>query len=517
MAQPSTAAVRFKKVTKRFGSVTAVDQVELTFWGGEIHAILGENGAGKTSLMSILAGLYQPDAGQLEVQGRPVAFSNPRQAMAAGIGMVHQHFMLVPTLTVAENIILGADPIPWHLRPQKLAQQVEQAAQRLGIAVDPRALVGTLSLGEQQRVEILRVLFRGAKVMVLDEPTAVLSPQQTEALFASLRQLAAQGCAVVIISHKLNEIKNLAQRVTVMHRGGITGQFEHPEKLSDQELAAAMVGHDVSLHVERRQVKMGPPVLTVSHLSVKSDRGLPAVQRLNLKVRSSEILGLAGVAGNGQLELMEAVAGLRPVEQGEIQLDGHQATGTSPARRVALGLRFIPEDRQHTGTAPSLSVAENLLLRDYRKKPCRRGIWLRPEALRAQCEEKVEALQIATASLEQNARLLSGGNLQKVILARELCQEVRTVLAMYPTRGLDAWATSQVRRLLLEARCRGAGVLLCSEDLEEVLALSDRVAVMVSGRIVYEVSRQEAELAVIGKKMMESALQDGRPGAADAG
>ena len=496
-------AVQLRGLSKRFGDMVAVDGVDLELRAGEVHAVLGENGAGKTTLMCMLAGLYRPDGGTIEVGGHEVSFRSPRDAMAASIGMVHQHFMLVPTLTVAENVILGAAHLPMLLRPRRAAQQVQRDAERFGLHVRAEAAVATLSVGEQQRVEILRVLSRGARVLILDEPTAVLSPEEIEALYSTLRRLTAEGCAVVLISHKLAEVRQSAQRVTVMRRGRVVARFDDPGSLSSEELAAAMVGREVSLQLERPPASRGAPGLRLGGLRARSTRGLEAVRGVDLEVCGGEIVGLAGVAGNGQTELMEVIAGLRAASAGHVLLGDEEVTGAPPRRRAELGLRYIPEDRQHTGTAPSLSVSENLLLRRYRRAPCRRGIWLDLRAVEAHCRAKLDELKIAASSLEQSARLLSGGNLQKVILARELEPEARVILAMHPTRGLDAWATTEVRRLLLAARARGAAILLCSEDLDEILALADRVAVIAEGRIVHLVDREAAERAAIGRAMVQ--------------
>lgn len=496
--EAQTPKVRLRGLSKRFGDLLAVDGADLELRRGEIHALLGENGAGKSTLMSMLAGLYRPDGGAIEVDGRRCSFQSPRDAMAASVGMVHQHFMLVPTLTVWENVLLGAERLPPLLRPGQAAREVQRAADELGLRVDARALVSDLGVGEQQRVEILRVLMRGARVMILDEPTAVLSPGESEALFVTLRTLCDQGCALVLISHKLEEVRRLAHRVTVMRRGRVVGSFDAPRAVTAEDLAAAMVGREVSLELQREAPSLGDARLTLTRLQVRSDRGLDAVHDLSLEVRGGELVGLAGVAGNGQVELMEAIAGLRRVEGGEILLCGAAATRRSARQRIAMGLRYVPEDRTHTGTAPSLSVLENLALRRYRDQ----GRWLRLAPLEAYGRRQIERLQIATSGPDQAARLLSGGNLQKLVLARELEPgRARVILALHPTRGLDARATAQVRQLLLDARGDGAAILLWSEDLDEVLALSDRVAVIHAGRIVRVVDHGEADLATIGRWM----------------
>ncbi|MBI5545944.1 MAG: ABC transporter ATP-binding protein [Deltaproteobacteria bacterium] len=501
-ASAPAAAVALRGVSKRFGQLQAVDRVELDLFAGEIHALLGENGAGKTTLMCLLDGLYRPDEGRIEVGGQEVRFKSPRAAMKASIGMVHQHFMLVPTLTVAENVVLGAERIPLLLSPRRLRERVQAAAERLGLKVDAAARVGDLSVGEQQRVELLRVLDRGARVLVLDEPTAVLSPAEVDALFEALRRLACEGVAIVLVSHKFDEVRRVARRLTVMRRGAVVARFDDPAKLTDEALAEAMVGRQVSLRLERSAIQRGAPVLEAEGLVVLSDRGLPAVSGASLVVHAGEILGIAGVAGNGQGELFDALAGLRRPRAGRIALGGEDVTSAGPRERTGLGLRYVPADRTSTGTAPGLTVQENLLLRAYRSPPCRKGPWLHLDAARASCLAAIERLQIATTGLGQPARMLSGGNLQKLVVARELDGGVRVLLAMLPTRGLDVWATAEVRRRLLQARGAGAAVLLWSEDLDEVLALADRVAVMRAGRIVEVLEHERADVATVGRLMI---------------
>jgi simple sugar transport system ATP-binding protein len=500
--------VALRGLVKRFGPVPAVDRVDLDLFAGEIHALLGENGAGKTTLMSLVGGLYRPDEGAIEINGRPVHFKSPRDAMAASIGMVHQHFMLVPTLTVAENVLLGAESIPMLLSPGKLQARVQAAADRLGLKVDASARVGDLSVGEQQRVELLRVLDRGARILILDEPTAVLSPVEADSLFAALCQLASEGATVVLVSHKFDEVRKVARRLTVMRKGQAVARFESPQGLGDDVLAEAMVGRKVSLQVDRSEVQRGETLLEIDALDVRGDRGILAVRALSLSAHAGEIVGIAGVGGNGQTELFDALAGLRPPASGRISLCGRDATGETPRARASMGLRYIPADRASTGTAPGLTVQENLLLRAYREPPCRKGPWLHLDAARDRCEQAVASLQISTTGLAQPARLLSGGNLQKLVVARELDADAKVVLAMLPTRGLDVWATAEVRRRLLEARARGAAVLLCSEDLDEVLALSDRVAVMKAGRIVEVLPRERASLSTVGRLMISSGSAD---------
>jgi general nucleoside transport system ATP-binding protein len=504
-SSPPRPVVALRGLSKGFGPVQAVDQVDLDLFPGEIHALLGENGAGKTTLMCLLGGLYHPDQGTIEIDGRPARFKSPRDAMAASVGMVHQHFMLVPTLTVAENVLLGARHIPALLRPRQLRARVQAAADRLGLAVDASARVGDLSVGEQQRVELLRVLDRGARILILDEPTAVLSPTEAEALFAALCQLASEGATVVLVSHKFDEVRRVAKRLTVMRKGSVVARFDSPQGLTDEALAEAMVGHKVSLSIDRAPSVPGAPLLEVADLRVQGDRGIEAVRAVSLAVRAAEIVGIAGVTGNGQSELFDALAGLRAITSGRVAICGRDVTRAAPLARAELGLRYVPADRALTGTAPGLSVQENLLLRAYREPPCRKGPRLDLDAARARCEEDIASLQISTTGLAQPARLLSGGNLQKLVVARELHAGVKVLLAMLPTRGLDVWATAEVRRRLLEARAAGAAVLVCSEDLDEVLALSDRVAVMRAGQLVRVLERDQADLATVGRLMISAA------------
>ncbi|MGC4120244.1 MAG: ABC transporter ATP-binding protein [Myxococcales bacterium] len=509
MADPGSVQVSLRGVVKRFGAMVAVDRADLDLRAGEVHALLGENGAGKTTLMCLLDGLYHPDQGTIEVGGRAVRFKSPRDAMRAGIGMVHQHFMLVPTLSVAENVLLGAERIPFVLRPRALRAKVQAAADRLGLKVDASALVGELSVGEQQRVELLRVLDRGARVLILDEPTAVLSPGEVDSLFEALKKLAAEGVAIVLVSHKFDEVRRIAQRVTVMRKGRVVAEMptgvEAGRYPTDEVLAEAMVGRKVSLALDRSEVTPGEVRLEAKGLEVVGDRGLMAVRGLDLCVRAGEILGVAGVAGNGQGELFDALAGLRPQRAGTVQLAGKDVSHASPLERARLGLRYVPADRMHTGTSPGLTVQENLLLRAYREPPCRKGPWLHLDAARDRCQARIDGLQIATTGLEQPARMLSGGNLQKLVVARELSEGVGVLLAMVPTRGLDVWATAEVRRRLLQARAAGAAVIVCSEDLDEVLALSDRVAVMRGGRFVDVLERSKADVATVGRLMVGGA------------
>ena len=488
-------AVELRRITKRFGNLVANDGVHLSVARGEVHALLGENGAGKSTLMRILYGLVRADAGTVLADGKPVAIHSPKDAIAAGIGMVTQHFALVRPMTVAENIVLGRTD---GVRVQLPAAQarVAAAAERFGIRVDPLARVGDLSVGEQQRVEILKALYRDCKVLILDEPTAVLVPQEVDALFATLRRLCDDGIAVVFISHKLNEIREISNRVTVLRRGVVVGTRVTGE-IDDRELASLMVGR-ATFGVQRRAGSgAGAPVLRVEGLSALGRQGLPALREATFEVRAGEILGVAGVSGNGQTELADVLCGMRRASAGSVTVDGADVTSAVPAQVVAAGVGRIPEDR-HAAVVSELSVAHNLALE--RLSEFRRGPQLDNRRLREHAETLIERFTIK-ARPEDLIGTLSGGNLQKVILARVLSRAPKLLVVSQPTRGLDVAATEYVRQQLLEQRERGAGVLLVSEDLDELLMLADRLIVLYEGRIVGEVAAGEAEPDQLGLLM----------------
>jgi len=494
------ALLELKNITKRFPGVVANDGVSLEVYPGEVLALLGENGAGKSTLVSILYGLYRPDEGEIWVEGRPVRIGSPMDALRLGIGLVPQHPTLVNRHTVAENLALGiGSPL---LPAQRIGPLVERIAQGYGLQLDPRARVYQLSPGEKQRVEIVRALLRGAKVLILDEPTSVLTPQEAEALFRVMRELRAAGKSLVFISHKLEEVLSIADRCTVLRRGRVVGSLSK-EEASKSRLAELMVGRAVSFE-RKRQSHPGdsPVVLEVLNLQARSSRNLPALRGVSFEIRRGEILGIAGVAGNGQSELVEALAGLRSPEAGSVRLEGRPLPA-HPARLFALGVAHIPEDRIQMGMVPSMSVAENLALRTFDRPPLARGALLDPAAFLAQAEARVRAYAIATPGLHTPSRLLSGGNIQKVILARELDGEPQLILAVHPTYGLDVGATEQVHRVLLEKTQQGAAVLLVSEDLDELLALSDRIGVLYRGWLkgpfaVGSLTREEIGLLMTG-------------------
>jgi general nucleoside transport system ATP-binding protein len=483
------AAVELRDITKRFPGVVANDGVHFEAAEGEVHALLGENGAGKSTLSNILTGLYRPDGGEILLWGKPVSFASPREALEAGIGMVHQHFRLVPPFTVAENVILGdhrGEGKKFMVHPRRIERRVAELGERYRIAVDPRARIWQLSIGEQQRVEILKALYREARILILDEPTAVLTPQEADSLFETLRVMAAEGRTIIFISHKLHEVKAVSDRVTVL-RDGKTIDTVPTADATPRSLASLMVGREVSLatRVERGN-EIGEPVLEVASLWAPGDRGGDALRGIDLTLRAGEILAIAGVAGNGQRELAEAITGMRTPSRGEIVLGGSRLRGGDARAAIAAGMAHVPEDRLHTGVAPSLPISSNVVLKSYRAGRVTRGPLLKLGAIRRHAAELIQRYDVRGGGPELPARQLSGGNLQKVVLAREFEGSPRVLVVASPTRGLDVAAIETVHRYLRKAAEGYVGVLLISEDLDEILALADRVAVMYEGAIVGE-------------------------------
>jgi ABC-type uncharacterized transport system ATPase subunit len=491
-------------IVKRFPGVVANDGVDFEAGAGEVHALLGENGAGKSTLSNILTGLYHADEGEIRLYGEPVRFASPRDALDAGVCMVHQHFRLVEPFTVAENIILGdhrGEGRNFRVHPRAIERRVRELGERYGLAVDPRARIWQLSVGEQQRVEILKALYREARILILDEPTAVLTPQEADTLFETLRAMAAEGRTVVFISHKLHEVKAVADRVTVLRAGKSVATVEADEA-TPQSLAALMVGRDVQVgqRVEREAPPSDELALAVEELSAQGDRGAQALHGVSLAVRAGEIVAIAGVAGNGQRELAEAITGMRPAT-GAISVGPRRLRGGDPREAIAAGIAYVPEDRLGTGVAPSLTIASNMVLRSYRSRALSRGPLLRLATIRQRAHDLIRRYDVRAAEPTTPARQLSGGNLQKVVLAREFSGEPRVVVAASPTRGLDVGAIETVHAYLRGAAANGVGVLLISEDLDEVLALADRVAVMYEGRVAGEVDAKTATVEEIGLLM----------------
>ena len=498
------AAVELRNITKRFPGVVANDGVDFEAAEGEVHALLGENGAGKSTLSNILTGLYHPDDGQILLYGERRVFGSPRDALDAGIGMVHQHFRLVPPFTVAENVILGderGEGKRFLVHPRHIERRVAELGERYRIAVDPRARVWQLSLGEQQRVEILKALYREARILILDEPTAVLTPQEAGSLFETLRVMAHEGRTVIFISHKLNEVAAVSDRVTVL-RGGKTVATLATRDTTARSLASLMVGREVA-EVERtpREEWLGDVILEVSAVSALGDRGSPALRGVSLTLRSGEILGVAGVAGNGQRELAEVVTGMRSPTQGTVTIDGKRLRPGDARAAIRAHISHVPEDRLHTGVAPSLTIASNSVLKAYRSSRFAWGPLLRLRAIRAHASQLIRHYDVRGGAPELPARRLSGGNLQKIVLGREFDGQPHVLVVASPTRGLDVAAIETVHAQLRKAASGGVGVLLISEDLDEILALSDRIAVMYEGEIVAELDAGAATLDEIGLLM----------------
>lgn len=498
---PSQLLVEMKQITKRFPGVVANNSVNLRLYEGEIHALLGENGSGKSTLMSVLSGLYRPDDGEIYVRGGRMNFRSPRDAINAGIGMVHQHFKLVETFTVAENVALGSRRTPFLLKMKGLEEHIRQLSSGFGLVVDPAAPVWQLSLGERQRVEIIKMLYRRTSVLIMDEPTAVLTPGETRELFAVLRRVAASGKAVVVITHKLSEVMEAADRVTVLRNGVVAGTALKNE-ISERELAALMIGREMPKTAAKTEVAAGRVVLELKGVSVRGEDGRAALQDVDLSVREGEILGIAGVAGNGQRELAEVIAGLRRAFEGRILLGGEDVTGLSPREMIDRGIGYVPEDRLGTGLVPGLSAADNLILKDYRKPGISSGFYIRHGEVLNRSRTLIEKFAVRPADPGLPVRLLSGGNLQRLLLAREMSGEPRLLIAVYPARGLDIAATEAIHSLLFGRRAAGGAVLLISDDLDEIFKLSDRISVLYRGRVlaVFENSG-EAGMEAVGRLM----------------
>jgi general nucleoside transport system ATP-binding protein len=495
-------ALEMRGVTKRYPGVVANDHIDLEVRPGEIHALLGENGAGKTTLMNVLFGLATPDEGEIRLDGEPVQIASPADAIAHGINMVHQHFMLVPVLSVTDNILLGDEPIANRIFVNHRAARarITELAQFFGFPVDPDVKVGTLSVGWQQRVEILKALYRNASILVLDEPTAVLTPQETREIFGVLRRLTTEGYSIIFISHKLYEVLEIADRITVIRRGRVVGE-RLPAETNEDELAEMMVGREVQLTVDRGESHPGSPVLTVENLHVGDDRGHEVVRGVDLEVRAGEILGIAGVAGNGQDEMVEALIGLRRPTSGRVTLAGTDVTGHTPRQMNEAGVAYVPADRHRFGLVLPFEVADNLVLTSYHRAPFARGVVRDDEAIRTAARESIERFDIRTPSETVAAGTLSGGNQQKVVVAREFDRDLRLLVLDQPTRGLDVGSIEFIHRQTIAKRDAGTAILLVSAELDEVLELSDRVAVMFRGQLVAVLDGRTADRNEVGLLM----------------
>jgi simple sugar transport system ATP-binding protein len=504
-----TPLLELKGITKRFPGVVANDHVDFDLVKGEVHALLGENGAGKSTLMNILYGLYHPDEGEFRLNGQPLRVDSPRAAIDAGIGMVHQHFMLIPVMSVAENIVLAVEPRKGPFLDLEAAnEKVRDISQRFGLAVRPEARIESISVGMQQRVEILKALYRGAEILILDEPTAVLTPQEAEELFQIVRSLQAEGKSIIFISHKLGEVLAIADRITVLRRGKTIETIPR-EGATEESLARLMVGRDVLLRVEKPPAQPGAPLLRVEDLRVREERGLECVRGISFEVRAGEIVGIAGVDGNGQTELVEAITGLRKPESGRIVAGDEDVTDETARQCFDAGLGHIPEDRQRRGLVLDFSLAENIALHDYRQEPDSKWGWLYPKRLIARAGNLLKEFDVRGGGPKTPAASLSGGNQQKVILAREISRNPSILIAAQPTRGLDVGAIEFVHRRLVAERDEGRGILLVSFELDEILSLADRILVIYEGQIVGEyapdVTEEELGIAMTGGRRGEAA------------
>ncbi|MCB9144317.1 MAG: ABC transporter ATP-binding protein [Anaerolineales bacterium] len=504
-------SLEMRGITKRFPGVLASDHVNFDVKSGEVHALLGENGAGKSTLMKILYGLYHPDEGTVLLNGEPVTISSPTDSINLGIGMIHQHFMLVPTLTVAENVALGLPSSRGALTDlDKVSNRILELAKIYGLKIDPDAYVWQLSVGQQQRVEIIKALYRGAALLILDEPTAVLTPQEVDELFVIMRQMVRDGHALIFISHKLHEVVEICNRVTVLRNGRTIGTRPTAET-TKQALANWMVGREVGFAPDRGETKLGEVRLSLDNVQCGSDRGTPGLRGVSFDVCSGEILGFAGVSGNGQRELAESITGLRKVTSGKVYLEGQDITNMSPGDIMERMLSYIPEERMRDGMIKDFTVAENMILREHQKQPYSKNGFLNLRGIASHADELIQKFRVKTPSRETMAKNLSGGNIQKIVLAREISRNPRAILAAQPTRGLDIGATEYVREQLIEQRNKGAAVMLISEDLDEILALSDRIAVIYEGQIMDIITRENATPEKLGLLMAGVRSEDATP------
>ena len=494
-------SIELRGISKRFPGVLANDRVDFDAKSGEVHALLGENGAGKSTLMKILYGLYHPDEGEIRINDRPVTISSPTDAINQGIGMIHQHFMLVPTLTVAENVALGLPSSRGPLTDlDRVSKRILELAKIYGLKIDPDVYVWQLSVGQQQRVEIIKALYRGAALLILDEPTAVLTPQEVDELFVIMHQMVRDGHALIFISHKLHEVVEISHRITVLRDGRKIGTRPTSE-VTKQILANWMVGREIGFAPDRGNVERGECRLQLDQISCGSDRGTPGLRGISLELCSGEVLGVAGVSGNGQRELAESITGLRKVTGGRVILEGEDVTNFAPGDITDRMLSYIPEERMRDGMIKNFTIAENMILREHQKQPYSRSGFLNLRDISSHSDELIKKFHVKTPSRDTLAKNLSGGNIQKVVLARELSRSPRVILAAQPTRGLDIGATEYVREQLLEQRRQGAAIMLISEDLDEILALSDRIAVIYEGQIMDIVPREKATAETLGLLM----------------
>ncbi|MBM7855912.1 simple sugar transport system ATP-binding protein [Desulfohalotomaculum tongense] len=493
--------IEMVNITKRFPGVVANDCVNFDVRAGEVHALLGENGSGKSTLMSILSGLYKPNDGRIFVDGQEVVFKNPRDAIEAGIGMVHQHFKLVDTFTVAENVVLGSKKLGFFLRMDNVEKKLARLSESYGLGVNPSAKVWQLSVGERQRVEIVKMLYRGSRVLILDEPTAVLTPQEARELFATLKKMTARGHAVILITHKMQEVMEVADRVTVLRRGKSVATINRSE-VTPRDLANLMMGQDFVGGVKREKGNIGRTVLEMTGVNAEGEGHRPSLNNISLSIASGEIMGIVGVAGNGRRELAEVIVGMRKISSGRIRVDGKDTANKSPRELIDMGVSYIPDDRLGTGLVPSLDAVDNLIMKSYKKPALGKGLFINLGRARAYAEKLVDEFGVKLTSIHAPVSLLSGGNQQRLLLARELAENPRLVVAVFPSRGLDIAAAEAVHKLLLEQASRGAAVMLISEDLDEIFKLCHRVGVLYKGCLMGDIPIEEASAEQIGLMML---------------
>ena len=504
----ATPLISMLGITKKFPGVIANNKIDLELYPGEIHALLGENGSGKSTLMSILTGLYQPTEGKILVSGKETQFSSPADAIKNGIGMVHQHFKLIESFTVAENIALSDTHGSFRLDTAQIAADIEELSSYYGLKIDPHAYVWQLGVGEKQRVEILRMLYHKSKVLILDEPTAVLTPQETRELFANLRKMADNGCAVVFISHKLNEVEELADRITVLRSGVVSGRMEKAQ-INRSALIQMMVGRELNTNYTHSNKPFGDVVLKLEKISALGDMRTLALDNVSLEIRAGEIYGIAGVSGNGQRELAEVIAGMRLAMGGKMYFCGKDLTNQPPRAKIDAGISYVPEDRLGTGLAPNLSSVDNVILKEYNGRFAD-GWRIKWQAAVSAARHIVEEFEIKQGSIYQPVKMMSGGNIQKLLLGREIAAKPKLMVVLYPVRGLDIGAIEAVHKLLLKLKEQNTAILLVSEELEEIAALADRVGVMFAGKLMGEFAVQDMDIEKIGALM--AGVTDGGEG-----
>jgi len=492
--------VQMKGITKHFPGVLANDHIDFGLRKGEIHTLLGENGAGKSTLMNILDGIYHPDEGEIYIEGKKAEIRNPFEAMRKGVGMIHQHFMLVETLSILENVVLGLASQGFYINKKEVAKKIEEISQKYHFNLNPYVKIWQLSVGEQQRVEIIKTLFRGAKILILDEPTAVLTPQESEALFKILRKMIKEGKSIIFISHKLDEVMEISDRITVLRKGKVIGTVNKND-VTKGKLAKMMVGREVLFSLKRKPLKRAGKVLKIENLEAYNDKGIKALKGVNFTVFGGEIFGIAGVSGNGQKILAQVITGLRKASKGKIILSGKEITNTHPRAITSKGVNYIPPDRLKVGLIPNLCTIENAILRCYNREPISRGYFIDYTKAIDYTRGLIKKFDIMVPKENAPVKLLSGGNLQKLLLAREIAEEPNLLIAVHPTRGLDVGATEFIRKKLLEERDKGIAVLLISEDLDEILMISDRVGVIYEGQIMNIINIEEVNKNKIGLLM----------------